>query len=147
MAQPVLTLRIHYMKTISRAGDGLSILVLKPMGGVNWSLKQRVPVASQNDDIVTAKIKNKKQNKNDLNERSLRASGPWKTQVINSHSLTLKTSIPMWKNNKGFLFQTKTKHLSFNIRDYGLTADALHKCMSNSINNEAVSSCPYCCLR
>ena len=37
-------------------GDGASTLALKPMGGVNWSPKQRVPVAPQNGDIVTAKL-------------------------------------------------------------------------------------------
>ena len=38
-------------------GDDASTLALKPMGGVNRSPKQRVPVAPQNGDIVTAKLK------------------------------------------------------------------------------------------
>ena len=43
------------MQVTESAGDGTSTLALKPMGGVNRSPKQRVPVASQNDDIVTTK--------------------------------------------------------------------------------------------
>ena len=35
--------------------NGACTLALKPMGGVNQSLKQRVPVAPQNGDIVTGK--------------------------------------------------------------------------------------------
>ena len=37
-------------------GDDGSILVLKPMGRVNRSQKQRVPVASQNGDLSLQKI-------------------------------------------------------------------------------------------
>ena len=40
-------------------GLGFKTLALKPMGGVNQSLKQGVSVAPQNGDIVTAKIKRK----------------------------------------------------------------------------------------
>ena len=38
------------------AGNGASTVALKTMGGVNLSWKQRVLVAPQNGDIVTAKI-------------------------------------------------------------------------------------------
>ena len=48
-----LTPRIHYVQVTESAGNGASTLALKPMGGVNWSPKQRVPVAPQNVDIVT----------------------------------------------------------------------------------------------
>ena len=37
------------------AGNGASTLALKPMGRVNQSPKQRVPVAPQISDIVTVK--------------------------------------------------------------------------------------------
>ena len=43
-----LTLRIHY--TQATASDGASTLALKPMGGVNRSPKQRVPVSPQNGE-------------------------------------------------------------------------------------------------
>ena len=55
-----LTLRIHYVQTTSSAGNGASTLALKPMGGVNQSPKQRVSVALQNGDFVTAKYLFKK---------------------------------------------------------------------------------------
>ena len=48
-----LTPRIHYGQVTESAGNGVSTLTLKPMGGVNWSPKQRVPVAPQDGDIVT----------------------------------------------------------------------------------------------
>ena len=54
-----LTLRIVICKGEQTAGDDWSILALKPMGRVNQSLKQRVPVAPQNGDFVTTKIKKK----------------------------------------------------------------------------------------
>ena len=47
------------MQPIESASDGESTLTLKPMDGINQSPKQRVPVTSQNDGIVTAKIKKK----------------------------------------------------------------------------------------
>ena len=42
------------MQVAESACDGASTLALKPMGGVNQSPKQRVPMAPQNGDIVTA---------------------------------------------------------------------------------------------
>ena len=48
-------LGIHYAQATEGTGDGAPTLALKPMGGVNQSLKQKVPVAPQNGDIVTAK--------------------------------------------------------------------------------------------
>ena len=45
--QSELTPRIHYVQVTGGAGNGASTLALKPMGGVNRSLKQRVPVAPQ----------------------------------------------------------------------------------------------------
>ena len=53
--QSELTLRMHYTQVIERAGNGASILALTSMGGVNQSLKQRIPVVPQNAEIVTAK--------------------------------------------------------------------------------------------
>ena len=41
------TLRIHYVQVIESAGYGASTLALTPMGGVNQSPKQRVPVVPQ----------------------------------------------------------------------------------------------------
>ena len=57
MGKSELTHRIHYAQVISSTGNGASTLALKPMGGVNQSLKQRVPLAPQNGNIVTAKLK------------------------------------------------------------------------------------------
>ena len=48
-------LRMHYMQVTERVGNGASTLALKPIGRVNLSPKQRVPVAQQNGDIVTTK--------------------------------------------------------------------------------------------
>ena len=50
------------MQATESTGNGVSMLALKPMGRVNQSPKQRVQVARQNGDIVTAKIKKKKKN-------------------------------------------------------------------------------------
>ena len=58
--QQELALRIHYAQVKESAGDGASTMALKSMGRGNQSPKQRVPVAPQNGDIVTAKIKKKK---------------------------------------------------------------------------------------
>ena len=44
------------LQTTEHTGDGVSTLASKPMGGISISPKQRVPVAPQNDDIVTANI-------------------------------------------------------------------------------------------
>ena len=53
--QPELTQRIHYVQASESTGDGASTLALKPMGRVNGSPKQRVPVAPQNGDTVSTK--------------------------------------------------------------------------------------------
>ena len=45
------------------AVDGASTLGLEPIGGVNQSSKQRVPVARENGNIVTANLKEKKASK------------------------------------------------------------------------------------
>ena len=47
-----------YAQVTESTSDGVSTLALKPLGGVNRSPKQRVPVAPQNSDIVTTKLKN-----------------------------------------------------------------------------------------
>ena len=52
------------MQATSSAGNGVSIVALRAMGRVNRRSKHRVPVASQNGDFVTTKIKKKKQYKN-----------------------------------------------------------------------------------
>ena len=52
-----LTPRIHYAQLASSAGNAASTLTLKPMGGVNLSLKQRVPVAPQNGDLSPQKCR------------------------------------------------------------------------------------------
>ena len=44
---PELTLSIYYAQVTSSTGNGASTLALKPMGGVNQSPKQRVPVVPQ----------------------------------------------------------------------------------------------------
>ena len=51
------------MQVTEGAGNGAPTLALKPMGRVNQSPKQRVPVAPQNGDILTAKKKKKKKKK------------------------------------------------------------------------------------
>ena len=48
-------LSIHYAQVTESAGDVASTLALKPMGRVNWSPKQRAPVAPQNGDFVSTK--------------------------------------------------------------------------------------------
>ena len=53
-----LSIRIDYSQVTESTGDGASTLALKSKGWVNWSMKQGVPVAPQNVDIVTAKFKN-----------------------------------------------------------------------------------------
>ena len=51
------------MQATESAGNGASTLALKPVGGVNRSPKQRVPVDPQNGDIATAKEFLKKKTK------------------------------------------------------------------------------------
>ena len=46
-----LTLRIIIHKWEQSAGDDGSTLGLKPMGRVNWHLKQRIPATPQNGDL------------------------------------------------------------------------------------------------
>ena len=46
---------MHYVQATESAGDGASTMALKPLGRGNQSPKQKVPVAPQNGDIVTAK--------------------------------------------------------------------------------------------
>ena len=48
---------IHYAQATSSAGNGASSLALKPIGGLNQSLKQRAPVAPQNGDLSLQKLK------------------------------------------------------------------------------------------
>ena len=43
------------MQVTESADDGASTVALKPMGGVNRSPKQRVPVAPQNGDLSPQK--------------------------------------------------------------------------------------------
>ena len=50
-------LRIHYTQMTPSVGHGASTLALKPMGRINQSLKQRVPVALQNGDLTPQKLK------------------------------------------------------------------------------------------
>ena len=53
--QSELTPRIYYARVTESAGDVVSTLDLKSMGGVNESLKQRVAVAPQNGDLSLEK--------------------------------------------------------------------------------------------
>ena len=50
------TIITRALTTTHNIDSGASTLALKPMGGVNQSQKQRAPVASQNGEIITAKI-------------------------------------------------------------------------------------------
>ena len=55
LAWPELTLRIHYAQGTKSTGNDTSTQALIPIGRVNRSPKQRVPLAPENGEIVTTK--------------------------------------------------------------------------------------------
>ena len=60
---PGLTPRIHDAQATKSKVSGASTLAIKPMGGVNQSAKQRVPVAPQFSDIDIITTKHLKKDK------------------------------------------------------------------------------------